>query len=372
MSLSLRTVLIVWLSVVGVALNGCANRDNSPTSPRQQTWTISGKTYLVGSKDPIGGVVLKCSGINTVSGSDGSYQLSGIPSGTQTLTAEFPMAQPYSSSVEVTSDLTYFVFVMLKFTNLSGYVTNAVDGPVDSAKVMLDNSVAQTDISGHYSFSRVPQGDYTLTVTHPDYLQFQIRITLDVLDSSYDVVLKRELSVEGQVSAYKYIDQSMAAWSLPVGTDNQRVFLRANGYDDLGVYHDGIEQDILLSIVFPRLLADSHVALIDGSVQLFADSLPVAFGIKAFPIKSSWTLAVSFLTQPVLGPILYSGTIGQNPSGGYVNVVGLDGLNQLLANYRGQGVVYGVEIKGGTITSTSFYSSYALKNQARLLLKVRY
>lgn len=364
--------VLVMLSLIGAAagFTDCRTSTNNPVSS-ETSWTISGKTYLIGSKDAIGGVTVNCGGVSTLSEADGLYQLKNVPKGTQIITAEYSKAQTYTDSIVVTSDLTYFVFMALQTTNLSGHISNVIDGPIDSARVVLGNRVGRTDISGHYSFSKVPQGNYTLTVTHPDYVQYQTRVTLASSDSIYDMCVFRELSVEGQVSAYKYIDESRAASSLPISSDNERLFLRANGTDSLGVIHDGIEQDVLLTIVFPRVLGDSRISLSDGSVQLFADSLPSTFIIKAFPIRSAWTMIVSFLTQPPLGQMLASSIIGRNMSGSYVTVLGVDGLNQLLASYQSQGVIYGVELKGGTTSSTIFYSSYS-QMKPRILLKARY
>jgi hypothetical protein len=371
MSISLRTVVVACIVCVWMLLNGCASRDTS-TNPSDQTWTISGKTYLVGSKDPIGGVVVKCAGISTVSGADGSYQLRGIPGGTQIITAELPKAETYSKSVEVTSDITYFVFITVTYTNLSGYVSNAVDGPVNGAVVMIENNMTHTDISGHYQFTKLPRATDTLTITHPDYLQFQTKFVMTTQDTAYDVVLLRERSLSAVVSANTYLDQGRPSEILPVASDNGRLLLRANGYDSLGVYHLGIQQYILMTIVFPRLMVDDHVVVVEGSLQLYADSLPASFGLNTYLIGSSWTASATYYTQPALGALLSYGVIPKNSAPGYITMLGVDGLNQLLKLYRASGVNYGIELRGGTITSTAFYSSYASTNQPKLTMKVRY
>ena len=90
MGISLRTVFLVCLSVVGVALNSCVDRDNAPTEPGPQSWTISGKTHLAGSKDPLSGVLVKCAGLSSTSDAGGSFEIRGVPRGTQILTAENP------------------------------------------------------------------------------------------------------------------------------------------------------------------------------------------------------------------------------------------------------------------------------------------
>ena len=354
-----------------MSINGCASRDTS-INPIDQTWTIAGKTYLVGSKDPIGGVTVKCAGVSAVSKPDGSYQLKGVAAGPQVFTASLPRAESFSDSIDVSTNLTYFVFITFRTTNVSGYVTNSVDGPVDGAEVALADYVTHTDISGRYQFTKVPRGTDTLTITHPDYLKFQSTIVLASPDTACDVFLLRERSLSAVVSANTYVDQARPSEMLPAASDNGRLFLRTNGYDSLGVYHLGIQQDILMTIVFPRLMVDDHVVVVEGSLQLYADSLPASFLLNSYWIGSSWTASVTYFTQPVLGPLLSSGVIPKNSAPGYITVLGADGLNQMLRLYRASGTNYGIELRGGTITSTAFYSSYASKNQPKLTMKVRY
>ena len=372
MSISLRTVLLACLAVVGVVLNGCVDRDPAPTEPGQQNWTVSGKTYVVGSRDPIGGVIVRCARVSSTSDVDGSYQLRGIPGGTQTLTAGKSGAENYSVQIEVTADMTYFVFIDDKTTNLSGYVTNAVDGPVKGAKVIISDLVGYTDISGHYQFYKVPRRSDTLVISHPSYLMFKTAISLTTPDMTFDAVLKRDSVIAGRVSAYNYVDQSIPSGPFPVYPNLEHLSLRANGNDSLGVYHGGIERNIFVTIIFPLLLTDDRVTLLEGNLQLCTDGPYRTFGIQTYAIRSSWAYSVTYNTQPVVGPILYSSFGGDSLSGKYCTVLGTDGLNVLLADYRKTGVIFGVKIIGGTVYPVGFYSSYATQNQPKLTYRVRY
>ena len=363
---------IVAVSALLMVLNSCGKSGANPAESSQEGWTITGKTYLVGSKSPVGGVTVKCAGVSTVSGADGSYQLRGIPGGIQILTAEYPKAEAYSDSLDVTSDLTYFVFVAIRYTNISGYVSNAVDGPVNGAVVSFSGLVTHTDLSGYYLFTKVPRTTDTLTISHPDYLLFKTSFALVTPDTSYDVQLIRELSVTGVVTANTYVDQARPTDILPTPASSDQLLLCTNGYDSAGVTHVGIEQNILVGISFPRFMSDSHVTIVDGSLQLYADSLPSSFNLFTYSIGSSWTASVTYRTQPALGILLSNVVIPKNAAPGYITVLSVGGLNQVLSQYRARGLSYGVELRGGTFTSTVFHSSVAPTNQPKLTMKVRY
>lgn len=80
----------------------------------------------------------------------------------------------------------------------------------------------------------------------------------------------------------------------------------------------------------------------------------------------------TFNTQPLLGLVLFSGTIGDGSSAKYWTVLGTDGVNTLLAGYRATGITNGIEIKGGTVDPVGIYSSRATQNQPRMSMNVRF
>lgn len=372
MGISLRTVFLVCLTVVGAALNSCVDRDNAPTDPGQGSWTISGKTYLAGSKDPLGGVLVKCAGLSSTSDAGGSYEIRGVPSGTQILTAEKAGWDSYSSLLEVNSDIAHYVYLGFKSTNLSGYVTNAIDGPIKGAKVVLGPMFYYTDISGRYEFIRAPRGTDTLYVLHPSYLEFKTQVSLTAQEVAFDAILRRDSVFQSAVLAYNYVDQASPSLFLPRFPNYQFLYLRANGYDSAGVYHDGIERSILVKLDFPRFLADERVSVLEASFQMCIDGRHRPFDIRTYAIASAWTYSVTYNTQPPIGPLLFSGTIGDASPAKYWTVLETDGLKTLIGDYRAKGETYGVLIKGGTIDSVGVYSSYGTQNKPKMTFKVQF
>lgn len=371
MRVFLRTVFLACLALVGVALNSCVDRDNAPTGPGQQTWTISGKSYFAGSKDPLPGVLVKCGGLSSTSGADGGFEIRGVPRGPRVLTAEKAGCDAYSSTLEVNSDLTHFVYLTFKKTNLSGYVMNAFDGPVKGAKVVLGALFDYTDISGRYDFIGASRGADTLFVLHPSYLDFKTAISLSSPETTFDVTLKRDSVFQSQLNAFSYVDQTFPSQYFPTFPNYQTLYLRANGYDSAGVYHDKIERNVFVQFNFPSFLADERVSLLEANFQMCIDGPHVPFDIKTYAIISVWSYTVTYNTQPRLGQLLFSGTIGDSSSAKYWTVLGTDGVRTMIADFRARGETYGIEIKGGTIDAIGFYSSRAAQNQPKMILKVR-
>ncbi len=370
--MAVRLLLLLLLTTPSILFVKCGNSDNAPTQASQQAWTVSGKTYLVGSTDPLPGVVVKCAGLSSTSGSDGRYEIRAVPGGTQILTAEKAGCDNYSQSIEVNSDLTHFVYLGFQSTNLSGFVTNAVDGPIKGARVVLGGFADYTDISGRYEFHKAPRVTDTLIIIHPNYIAFKSAISLTTPDTTFDAILKRDSVLQGHVYAFYYVDQALPSAYLPLWPNNQILYLRANGYDSLGVYHDKVERNILLTFDFPQLLTDDRVSLLEGNLELCTDAPYPPFGIQTFAVESMWGGGVTYNTRPSLGPLLFSGSIGGASSAKYWTVLGTDGLTKLLTDYLASGSMYGVEIKGGTVYPIGIYSSNAAQNQPRIAFKVRF
>ncbi len=354
---------------IAVALIGCDKSGDSVVPTSHQFWTVSGKTYLVGSTDPLPGVVVKCAGLTAASRSDGSYELRGVPGGTQILTAEKPDCIAYSQTVEIRDDLTHHIFLGFNGVDLSGFITNSVDGPIRGAKVLIRSFVSYTDISGFYQFSHVPQGTDTLYIRHPEYFAIDTPLSLRAPDAHIDIALKRDSVMQIRVHTSTYVDEGQPnqVHSLP-----DRLYLRANGIDSAGRYHTGIQQYIYLNFYFPQIFRYPAVSILEARLELCTDGPYTPSVCETFAITSPWTYMVSYSNQPLTGQQLYSGIVGDNLSGKYFTVIGISGFSQLAATYRETGQFFGVVIKGGRIEPTAFYSGKTIANQPKVTLKVRY
>lgn len=351
------------------AFIGCNKSDNAPTQPSERKWTVSGKTYLVGSLDPVAGVIVKCAGLSSTSGADGSYQIREVPEGTQTITAEKPDCDSYSRSIEVKSDITFYVYLGFKSTNLWGFVTNAVDGPIKEARVTMHGFVDYTDISGLYHFTNIPQGTGTLFISHPNYISYDTALSLNASDKQFDIALKRDSIIQITTMSTTYVDESLPkqVFGLPV-----RLYLRGNGYDSLGHYYSGIRRYIYIKFIFPEIFRYPSVSIVEASLELCTDGPYPSTEFQTLSVMSSWTYYITYNSQPAIGSLLSSGFVGDSSSGKYWTVVGTDGFNQLVSIYRATGQFYGVMIRGGGFYPTGFYTGITRPNMPKITFKARY
>jgi hypothetical protein len=357
--------------VFSISIIGCSKSDNGPTQSNQGSWTISGKTYAVGSLDPLPGVVVKCAGQSATSGADGSYKLQGIPAGTQILTAEKAGTEIYSRSIEINSDLTFYVYLTIKITNLMGYVTNSVDGPIIGAKVVMLGLVDYTDISGQYLFSNIPQGSGTLSISHPRYTAHDTVLSLTSSSLEVDVALTRDSVMVISTSGSAYVDESLPAQVMPVGSQ-YRLYLRDNGYDSTGVYRSAVRRFIYVYFNFPQIFNNQAVTIVEANLQLCTDGPYAPSGFQTYSLTSPATFPLTFNHFPATGSLLTSGTIGDLSSAKYWTVLDVAGFAPLLAQWRTTGLIYGIMIQGGRPDPISFFSVYGPSNPPKITFKVRY
>jgi hypothetical protein len=367
-----RTVFVAFLAIVGATLNGCGSRDTSPTGPDQQTWRVSGKTYLVGSNVPIGGVVVECGGPSSTSRDDGSYELKGVPTGDRLLTAHGSGVLDYSEKIHVDADMPMNVFMEFKRMNISGYVANSVDGPISGARVNLGSFLDVTDISGRFRFFNVPQVSESLVVTHPDYNSSIVPVVVGDSTQWFDVALTKDTVLVGYALSTQYVDQVFPNAYFPAWPNNDRVYLRANGMDSLGMYVGGVQRYIFLTFQFPSLLSQPSVTLAEGALELCTDKAYAPFDVQTYAIDVNPSLFLTYANQPSVGALLYSGTLVNTAPGKYSAVLATDGLKVLLSRYRVQGGSSVVEIRGGIVYPVGFYSVQGTANKPRLRCTIHY
>lgn len=355
--------------VIAVSAQGCSKSDNVPTGADRQTWTISGRTYLVGSEEPTGGVGVSCAGRSTTSRSDGSYELRDIPSGTQTLTAQKPGCIPYSETIEFVRDVTHHVFLDFKGIDLSGTVKNAVDGPIKDARVRVAGFVSYTDMSGSFKFFKIPMASDTLFVSHPNYFPYDTSLSSDAAIQRFDISLKRDSLIEITQGTRTYVDESLPDRIFGVP---DRLYIRGNGSDSLGQYHSGIRRNIYMNFDFPVIFRYSSTEVLDASLDFSTDSSYSRTQVEAFSVTSSWTYVINWKNQPTPGTILSSGFVGDGIAAKYWTIVGTDGFKALASAYRATGQFYGVVIKGGGYRPVGFYSGLTKLNKPIIRIKVRY
>jgi hypothetical protein len=356
--------LLVFLLSMCV-LVGCENT----TQPTDGPWTISGTTSYVGSRSPLAGVVIKCAGLSATSGADGLYQLSGIPEGTQVITAQATNCLNYSDTINIQGDARRYIFMSLAPTRLTGSVTNVIDGPVVGAKVTLHGVFVYTDTAGRYDLRDVSIGADTLYVSHPDYLVYKAAITLTTLEQKSDVILMRERVVQGGITEDAFVD---ARWSDDNFGSSQSLILTAAGTRGQFPTAD----NIYLKLSFPSYFIDSRVSILDAKLELSLSSAALAgCAYQTYRVDSEWSSdKITYNTQPPHGALLDMGTLGENSAGKYWPFMRLPGVNALISDLRAAKPLYGIVIIGGVsdLSSTYFRSLEALANVPKLTITVRY
>ncbi|MCX6134780.1 MAG: carboxypeptidase-like regulatory domain-containing protein [Ignavibacteriales bacterium] len=335
-------------------------------------WTVSGKCYLAGSTNPVAGVIVSCGAVDVSSASDGSYSIRGVAAGDHLLTAHKSGLLDYSEKIHVDADVPMNVFLDFKRMNISGYVVNSVDGPISGARVKLATYVDVTDISGRFQFFNVPQVSDSLVVTHPDYNPSIAPVVVGDSTQRFDVTLTKDTVLTGNALTTQYVDQVFPNSYFPVWPNNDRVYLRANGVDSLGMYVGGVQRNIFLTFQFPPLLNQPSVTLVEGALELCTDKEYAPFDVQTYVIELSPSLLLTYANQPGVGALLFSGTVVNTAPGKYSAVLVTDGLKVLLARQQVQGVSPVVEIRGGFVYPVGFYSVQATANKPRLRYTIHY
>jgi hypothetical protein len=355
--------------VTACMMSGCAKTEKSPTEAGGGTWTLTGKTYLIGSPEPVSGVEVACAGIRTVSGQDGSYEIRGIPDGRQTLTAQKAQCDSFSRAFEIHSELTYHIFLTHSTATLSGTIRNSPGEAIEGAKVTLREYTDYTDAAGHYQFSNIPRGAIdTLFVTHPDYIARTVPCCLNTSDIRVNIRLAKEWTIYGNISTDTYVDETLP---MTIMYYSAQLVLGTAGYDSLGRYRFS-HRNILISFDLPELLRSDSVVLVEANLELRTDAAYPSFVYQTSALASLWDYRVVYNNQPSVGSPLASGTLGDGSASKYWSVLGTSGLRQIVQSWKAGGRFYGVVVQGGTVAGRSFYSGRSNSNRPRVWFKVQY
>jgi hypothetical protein len=362
-------ILVGFLVVVVGVLSGCNKSGDNPAGGSGGPWTLSGKTYVVGSPEPVSGVTVSCGGITATSGPDGSYELRGIPQGNQTLTAQKALCDSFSRAIDVRSELTYHIYLTHASTVISGVIRNTPGEPIEGAKVTLREFSQYTDELGRYAFFNIPRVAIdTLFVSHPDYIANQAALSLNASEVRVNVVLTKEWIIYGTNVFSQFVDETLPSSMMYYST---QLLLGIAGTDSLGRYRFS-RRYILVNFDIPEIVKSDTVTLVDASLELKTDAAHQSFPYETYTVHGAWDYRVVFNNQPPLGWLVSSGTVGDGSPPKYWPVLGLDGMRQIIATIKAREPFYGVEIRGGTVAPKSFYSSMSAGNRPRAIFKVRY
>ena len=95
--------------------------------------SITGVVIVVGTDQPISGVVVTCASLTSTTSTDGRYEIRGIPVGNHTIQASKSDYEPYGQTVDVLAEKSTNVDIPMTLstatTILHGGVSHSVEGP---------------------------------------------------------------------------------------------------------------------------------------------------------------------------------------------------------------------------------------------------
>lgn len=112
------------ICAIGVAFTaiGCSKSDDLPVTPTVGTIaTLQGTVIAADTYAPLAGVEVSIQGVKFMTGSDGTYAVSGLKPGSALLSAERPGFRPFSGQVSLDGAVTYnFLMVPMALRSAGG------------------------------------------------------------------------------------------------------------------------------------------------------------------------------------------------------------------------------------------------------------
>lgn len=149
------------------------------------TGIITGVVRNAANNQPVSGVVITVAGTNlsTTSGGDGSYTLSNVPAGAQTINASRSGFRTATVQVTVAAGQTVTQDIALTpgVGTVTGVVRNAATGqPLSGATVTVagTNISATSGADGSFTLSNVPAGAQTLNASANGFIATQVQVTV--------------------------------------------------------------------------------------------------------------------------------------------------------------------------------------------------
>jgi hypothetical protein len=149
------------------------------------TGTITGVVKNSASNQPVSGATVTVAGTNlsTTSGGDGSYTLSNVPAGSQTLNVTKSGFRSATAQVTVTAgqSVTQDISLTSGAGTVTGTVRNAATGqPLSGATVTVagTNLSATSGGDGSYTIAGVPAGAQTLNASASGFIATQVQVNV--------------------------------------------------------------------------------------------------------------------------------------------------------------------------------------------------
>jgi len=139
---------------------------------------------------PVAGARIEVEQVVGYSGSDGHYRVSNVPQGTHIVKCTHEIYSTFSDTVKISGEEKRFDIILTK-SDMTGYVTHRVDGPVAGARIEVEQVVGYSGSDGYYIMSNVPQGTQTVMCTHEIYNTFSDTVEISGEEKRFDIVLTK-------------------------------------------------------------------------------------------------------------------------------------------------------------------------------------
>jgi Tol biopolymer transport system component len=142
-----------------------------------------------GQTFPVKGATLSFNGATYTTDDNGKVAIVGIVAGSYQATVKAAGYSDLTTTVQIMrgdNALTYLGMTRLPdaLFAIKGFVQDYVSAmPIANVSVTLNGTAVLTDASGAYSFTKLPKGDYSVSISYPGYTDKKVPITLVDADS---------------------------------------------------------------------------------------------------------------------------------------------------------------------------------------------
>ena len=198
---AIMMAILIAAFVCSASFIGCSSSDDGGGDGNASTATLTGTVTDSSTGAAISDAAVKLDSYETTTDAEGTYTISGITTGTHTLTITKTGYQLYQASTTIVDGSNTQNVSLTVETTQTGSLTGTVkygETLLEEALVELQNVGSYTTATdGKYSFSQVVYGTYTMTVTKSGYENYSSSVTINSSTNTHDI----SMSVSSDIPA---------------------------------------------------------------------------------------------------------------------------------------------------------------------------
>ncbi len=204
---------------------------------QSSTGSVKGKVTDADSGAFLSGVSVVIGSVSTFSDHNGLYRLTGIPAGTQTVTAARSGYSYYSASVEVSANETVFHDISMSPLSEKGAIAGFVIDKdsmhaLEDVIITVGSFETYTDSEGKYIVTGISSGEYTITAQKAGYENYSSSINIsagEVTENNIEMTKKSNIgTVRGIVtdasSGHKIENALVYIGSIDTRTNHEGIY----------------------------------------------------------------------------------------------------------------------------------------------------